>query len=305
MRKNLVMCGVVSAALLIFGTGCGSSGSSQPATGSTSGTASGTTSVTSAACKALQGQSQGVTGKSYTVAIDPEIADFSLPDPSNPNKIVGYNIDFMTAIANCLGITVKYLTTSFDGLIPALQSGRASLVDFNLVATAAREKAVNFVTYQVQHESFLVKVGNPQHITTLSDLCGTGTAVTPDSVELAVATAQSAACTKAGKPAVNVQIYPAIAGTVTAVANGRDASAILPDYIIAAAVKQYPTKLASTADVPALDQFIGFALPKSELAFEAALTKAIAIMQSNGTENSLFSRWHQTPSPESSVRDFN
>ena len=291
-------------ALSVAVAACGSSGGSSSATGaagvgSTSATASAaasTAATVSAACAAVQKSYPSVVGKQLVMATDPEIPSYSFIDQTQSSTVQGFNIDWMSAVAACIGAKYTVLQTSFDGLIPALQAGRAELVDSNLVATATRLKMVDFVTFQRQIEVFLRKKGNPAGVSTIADLCGHSIAVVPSSLEQALAEAQSATCTSEGKAGVQISTYNDLAGGTQAVLTGRSDVFMEPDSFAYQAVAQNSGKLETSARIPQGDTFIGFALTKSETTLGGALLAASTALQTDGTEAKLFSKWKQSTS---------
>jgi ABC-type amino acid transport substrate-binding protein len=90
---------------------------------------------------------------------------------SGQDKIVGFDIDIANAIAKKLHFKMKIKDMDFNGLIGALQSGRADFVIAGMTPTAKREKSVDFsqIYYQAQN-AIVTKQGSG--ITTLDQLKG-------------------------------------------------------------------------------------------------------------------------------------
>ena len=59
-------------------------------------------------------------------------------------KIVGFDIELMEALGESLGYEVQWNNMSFDGLLPALQSGKVDVVIAGMSPTEERKKAVDF-----------------------------------------------------------------------------------------------------------------------------------------------------------------
>ncbi|MGB0405283.1 MAG: transporter substrate-binding domain-containing protein, partial [Fusobacterium sp.] len=60
------------------------------------------------------------------------------------DKIVGFDIELMEAMAGKLNYEVKWVNMSFSGLLPALQSNKIDIVIAGMAATPERAKAVDF-----------------------------------------------------------------------------------------------------------------------------------------------------------------
>lgn len=67
---------------------------------------------------------------------------FDMKDPSG--KFVGYDADTAEALAKALGVEVEYKQFTFDGLIPALQTGEIDMVFAGMTIRGDRALAVSF-----------------------------------------------------------------------------------------------------------------------------------------------------------------
>lgn len=60
------------------------------------------------------------------------------------NEIVGYDIDIINYIGAKLGYKVEIIEMSFDGIIPALKSGKVDIAGCSIIVTEERKKSVLF-----------------------------------------------------------------------------------------------------------------------------------------------------------------
>ena len=60
------------------------------------------------------------------------------------NKIVGYDIDVINYICKELGYRLEVIEMSFDGIIPALKSGKVDVAGCSIIVTEERKKSVLF-----------------------------------------------------------------------------------------------------------------------------------------------------------------
>ena len=60
------------------------------------------------------------------------------------NKIVGYDIDVINYICKELGYSLEVIEMSFDGIIPALKSGKVDVAGCSIIVTEERKKSVLF-----------------------------------------------------------------------------------------------------------------------------------------------------------------
>lgn len=163
--------------------------------------------------------------------------------------ITGIEADFMQALGQALGLHIKLVNTDFGSMVIGLTSGRVDVAMSDFSDTPDREKQVTFVDYTKTGQQLVVAKGNPKKIHSVADLCGTTAGGPVGSLSLAIAQRQSAACTQAGKPAVNVQGYPTASASDLALRTGRiDTMGI--DYAIAAnIVKASGGKAELTGDL--------------------------------------------------------
>lgn len=60
------------------------------------------------------------------------------------NQIVGYDIDVISYICKELGYKLEIIEMSFDGIIPALKSGKVDIAGCSIIVTEERKKSVLF-----------------------------------------------------------------------------------------------------------------------------------------------------------------
>ena len=121
-------------------------------------------------------------------------------------QATGFDIDLIKAVAARMGLTAKIQTAQFNSIITSLQAKRFDIVISAVTINSDRQKVVDFVPYFNAGESLLVQNGNPEHITSVSDLCGKNVGVQNGTVEQSDLQTADAACKKAGKPAINMTV---------------------------------------------------------------------------------------------------
>lgn len=210
---RFVRLGAIALAAIVVIAACGSSSSSSS---SAAGASSG-----SSATSASGGTSASGSGKTYIIATSADFPPFSSRAADNPNEIVGFEPDMMKAVMDHLGWKYKWVTSDFNGLIPAVQSGRVDMVVSDVYDTPTREKVVDFIDYLKTALSVMVTSSNASKVKSFMDLCGKPMGIlTGASTELQFAQQASKACTQAGKPAIDIHSYSAVAQEVPALKNG-------------------------------------------------------------------------------------
>jgi polar amino acid transport system substrate-binding protein len=120
-----------------------------------------------------------VTIKIGTEAFYPPFESFA----KNNKTIVGLDPDLGAALGKALGAKVTFTHTAFDGLLPALSSGRFDVVMAAITDTKERQRTFDFVDYFRSGQGIIVKKGNPEEIEGVRDLCGKKVAVLKASVQ--------------------------------------------------------------------------------------------------------------------------
>lgn len=201
--------------------------------------------------------------------------------------IIGMDVDLGKAIGEKLGLTVTFENASFDGLIPAVQSGKYQLAMSSFTDNAEREKVVDMVTYFTAGTSLVVKKG-----TTLSvdDLCGHKMAVQKGTVQLDDLTARSKKCTDAGKKPIDITSLQLQTDVSLNVASGKSEGFLADSPVAAYAVKQSNGVLelsgASYDDAP-----YGIVVPKGKGEFAQAILGAVQALAADGTYQKILSKW--------------
>jgi len=73
-------------------------------------------------------------------------APYQMPDPRNPSKIIGFEVDIAEAMAKRMGRTANFIQNQWDGLVPGLERGEYDMVIAGLEITPERLAKINFST---------------------------------------------------------------------------------------------------------------------------------------------------------------
>lgn len=89
------------------------------------------------------------------------------------DEIIGFDITIANEIAKDLGVKLEIKDMSFDGLLPALQTGNVDMVIAGMNPTDERKKSVDFSTvYYKSINSVMVRTEDKDKIKTIDDLKG-------------------------------------------------------------------------------------------------------------------------------------
>ena len=106
--------------------------------------------------------------KKLIIGMSPGYFPFDMKDPNG--DFVGYDVDFANALGESLGVAVEYKQFTFDGLIPALQTGEVDMIFAGMTITGSRALAVSFANPYFQTGQAVMLPGDNTQIKTWQEL---------------------------------------------------------------------------------------------------------------------------------------
>jgi polar amino acid transport system substrate-binding protein len=286
IKRSAVLALLLSAGVI---AGCGSSSSTPAGTSGSTGTSAATPPTTGANPAVAKLVPASIKAKgTLTVAADATYP----PDESiapDGHTVVGMDPDLVKALAAVMGLKANVINVSFDSIIPGLAAGKYDLGASSFTDNKVREKTVNFVDYASVGESFYTKTQGGADISGIADICGKTVSVEKGTTEQTFATAQSAKCKAAGKPAVTVLVFPDQNGANLAVSSGKAqlGFADTPPVIYITKKSGGQFKIVGSQYAPAP---YGLAIPKGTTLDKAVLA-AMKVLVTNGTYGKIFQKW--------------
>src|SRR5438128_10873290 len=101
-----------------------------------------------------------------------------------------------------MGVPAQFDNTGFDGIIAALLAKKCDAIISGMNDTPERRKQVAFVDYLKVGQSFMVKAGNPVHITSIATLAGKAASVETGTTNKDYLDARSKHLTSQGKKGI-------------------------------------------------------------------------------------------------------
>ena len=87
------------------------------------------------------------------------------------DQIIGFDIDIAQAIADELGVELEVKDMDFDGLIPALSTGKIDMIIAGMNPTEERKQSVDFTDiYYTQKDALVIKSEDAENIQSENDL---------------------------------------------------------------------------------------------------------------------------------------
>lgn len=200
------------------------------------------------------------------------------------NQVVGYDIDVVEAVAKHLGKKVEIVDMSFDGLIPALMTGKVDLVAAGMTNTEERRKKVNFSSVYYDIENAFVVRADDSSITKLDDLKGKIATVQ-------IGTAQDTFITNTGLPA-EIKRFQKNDDALMEIKVGRGDFCVVNLTVANAFLRNNKTfeedlKIGFRNKIHREGEGIALGLPKGDEALLNAVNGAIETMKNNGEFDSI------------------
>ncbi len=200
------------------------------------------------------------------------------------NEVVGYDIDVVEAIAKHLGKKVEIVDMSFDGLIPALMTGKVDLVAAGMTNTEERRKKVNFSSVYYDIENAFVVRADDSSIMKLDDLKGKIATVQ-------IGTAQDTFITNTGLPA-EIKRFQKNDDALMEIKVGRGDFCVVNLTVANAFLRNNKTfeedlKIGFRNKIHREGEGIALGLPKGDEALLNAVNGVIETMKNNGEFDSI------------------
>ena len=223
------------------------------------------------------------------VAIMPNYPPMDFKDPAT-NTLTGLDVDLGNALAERLGVKIKWQETGFEQMINALTTDRVDMVMSGMTDTAERQASVTFIDYFTSGPQFYTLQKN-KDTNEIVDLCGkkVGTSRRTN-FPAEIAAWSKANCEAAGKPAINV------IGTE----GSADARAQLRQSRIDAAMQGSETlpylktqekDMYKTVGLPISEQYSGMGVSKKKPELSEAVKVALQSMIDDGSYQVILKKW--------------
>jgi len=262
-----------AATLALVAAGCGSSNSA-----SSGGSTSSRGTFTNSSDLGL------LTPGTLTIGSDIPYPPF---EQGKPPGYAGFDVDLVDAIAKKLGLTPKWVDTSFGTIFSDQQAGKFDIVASSASITAARQKKVTFsVPYFDANQSLMVQKGSPIH--SLSDVTS--------SMSLGAQEGTTGQDYAEKHTPATVQTYAAIGTAFNALQAGQ-VDGVVNDFAVSAyALKKYP-QLDVVQAIKTGEQY-GCPMQKTNTALIGAVNGALKGLIADGTYEQIFKKWFQKEPPK-------
>jgi polar amino acid transport system substrate-binding protein len=220
------------------------------------------------------------SGNKVRVATDATWAPFEYVD--DQNKIVGFDIDLMNALADKAGIEIEYVNVGFDALLAGMAAGTYDAAISSITIKPERAESMLFTDpYYIAGQMIVVKTSNTT-VTGQSSLSGKKLGA-----QLAT-TGESLA--KENTAESNVKSYNSIGLAIQDLLNGQIDAVICDTPIAESYVKKNSSTLKTVGTALTTEDY-GIAVAKGKDDLVKKLNDALKAVKSEGLIDQLVQKW--------------
>ncbi|MDB9512784.1 ABC transporter substrate-binding protein/permease [Kamptonema animale CS-326] len=230
--------------------------------------------------------------KTLTMATSPDYPPYEFKDTAvSGNEIIGFDVDIAKYITKELGYQFQIIGMDFNGLIPALQAGRADFVMAGMTPTPERKKNVDFSDLYYEAQNTIV-ANKGSKLTKPEDLAGKKVGVQLGSIQ------QEAVKKMAGVEVVSLN---KIADIIQEVKSNRLTAGIIEDTVAKGYAESNPDLEFNV--IPNTEESgSAIAFPKgSRLVPE--FNRVLQQMKDNGKLKELATQWFSRPIAQEPTTD--
>jgi polar amino acid transport system substrate-binding protein len=202
----------------------------------------------------------------------------------------GFDIDLGRAIAERLGVQARFTNSSFDGLIPALQTERFDAILSAMTATESRAEQVDFIEYFNAGSGIVVPAGNPDGIEGPEDLCGKTVAVQEGTIQVEFLEERDQECRDNGEDGIEIRRFSTDPEAVQALLAGQ-ADAEMADFPVAAYSAQQTGERIEVIPNQIDPAPYGIAV-RNDSPLRDVIQQALDELRADGTYDQLLEKWN-------------
>lgn len=223
------------------------------------------------------------------VAIMPNYPPMDFKDPAT-NTLTGLDYDLGNALAERLGVKIKWQETGFEQMINALTTDRVDVVLSGMTDTAERQQSVTFVDYFTSGPQFYTLQKN-KDTNEIADLCGKKVGTSRRTTFPAeIAEWSKANCEAKGKPAINVIGTEGSADARAQLRQSRIDAAMQGSETLSY-LKTQEKDTYKTVGAPISVQFSGLGVSKKKPELSEAVKVALQSMIDDGSYQAILKKW--------------
>lgn len=197
-------------------------------------------------------------------------------------QLAGFEVELANALAQKMGVKADFSTSEWSAILAGLQAGKYDVVINQVGITDKRKETFDFSTpYTLSSPQLIIRQDEKRDFKTLADLKG-------KKLGLGQGTNFAEVAKAAG--GIDIKTYPGSTEYLQDLALGRIDAALNDSLLIPYIVKKTKLPLKPGAPVGELEKS-GIAFVKGNPQFKAAIDKALADLQADGSFAKMSNKW--------------
>ena len=230
--------------------------------------------------------SEPAADETLTVATEPAFPPFE--SQAEGGDLEGFDIDLMNAIGEEAGLEVEYESLPFDGIIPALQSGRVDAAISAMTITPERAQTVDFSRPYFQSGLAIAVREENQNVKSLDDLANK---------EIAVQIGTTGAQQAEEIPGAQVNTFDSAPLALQELSNGNVEAVINDAPVTLFAINSGNLEGLEVVGELVTEEYYGIALAKDS-PYQEEINNALNTLIENGTYAEIYQKWFGDEPPE-------
>ena len=229
-----------------------------------------------------------------TVGIDPAFEPFVF---TQDNRLAGFDVDLLNAMAAEAGFEVAYVVSAFDEIFDGLQQGRYDAAISAITVTDARRTLVDFTAPYFESGKAPVSFYNPgQGIAIRTDnLTITGPESLVEGVRVGVKRGTTGATFAEDSTGAEIVAFAESEPAIEALVAG-DVDAVIVDIpVIVGYIRNNPEAGIRITGGPVTEESYAIAVSKDKPAVLALLDAALVKVKESGVYDQIYNRWFGAP----------
>lgn len=216
-------------------------------------------------------------------------------DTLQDGKPAGFDVEFMNAVGEKLGLGVNYVDTRFAQIVAGIKADRYDAIASTLYVSAPRAKEVDFVPYFQTGNSIISRADGDKYVSA-ADLCGKSVGVVTATVIADIMPKEeSDRCKANGKGAITVKEFPTDPEATQALLSNQVDAQMTDGAVAKVAVEKTKGRLELTSTELIYPIAVGIGVKKGDTQMHEAITGAIKEMQADDSYATLLSKYNLEP----------
>ncbi len=230
--------------------------------------------------------------KTLSIANVPNYPPLEFKDPKT-GLLTGLDIDLGDALGKKLGVTVKWEEISFEGMVPALTTGRVDMILSGMSDLPSRRETMDFIDYLASGAQFYTNADRKDEFKDLTALCGKKVGASRrTSFPKEMEGWSKENCEAKGKPALEIVGTEGSADARTQLRQKRLDAAVQGSETLPYLMEQ-DKGLYAILGTPFTTVHQGMAFAKKDTELRDAVAKAFAEMIKDGSYAAVLKKWEQ------------